>query len=176
MDRISQLRLENTKLRDKVNELEQKIISIVGLIELFPSGIEGKKEALNEKILSVINSTVSSLKIITPKIGPFYSEKILSVAKKGIPVLMIINDRRFIPQEFQQYYDDLKTKSNVSIVNNPNVKYLLVMNEKQVLFSAASLVKKELSNSILIGTLVKEKNKLVRIEQIVSNMLPSFMR
>ncbi|GAH14905.1 unnamed protein product, partial [marine sediment metagenome] len=40
MDRISQLRLENTKLRDKVNELEQKIISIVGLIELFPSGIE----------------------------------------------------------------------------------------------------------------------------------------
>lgn len=176
MDRISQLRLENTKLRDKVNELEQKIISIVGLIELFPSGIEGKKEALNEKISSVINSTVSSLKIITPKIGPFYSEKILSVAKKGIPVLMIINDRRFIPQEFQQYYDDLKTKSNVSIVNNPNVKYLLVMNEKQVLFSAASLVKKELSNSILIGTLVKEKNKLVRIEQIVSNMLPSFMR
>ncbi len=176
MDRISQLRLENTKLRDKVNELEQKIISIVGLIQLFPSGIEGKKEALNEKILSVINSTVSSLKIITPKIGPFYSEKILSVAKKGIPVLMIINDRRFIPQEFQQYYDDLKTKSNVSIVNNPVVKYLLVMNEKEVLFSAASLVKKELSNSILIGTLVKEKNKLLRIEQIVSNMLPSFMR
>ncbi len=176
MDRISQLRLENTKLRDKVNELEQKIISIVGLIQLFPSGIEGKKEALNEKILSVINSTVSSLKIITPKIGPFYSEKILSVAKKGIPVLMIINDRRFIPQEFQQYYDDLKTKSNLSIVNNPVVKYLLVMNEKEVLFSAASLVKKELSNSILIGTLVKEKNKLLRIEQIVSNMLPSFMR
>ncbi len=176
MDRISQLRLENTKLRDKVNELEQKIISIVGLIDLFPSGIEGKKEALNEKILSVINSTVSSLKIITPKIGPFYSENILSVAKKGIPVLMIINDRRFIPQEFQQYYDNLKTKSNVSIVNNPNVKCLLVMNEKEVVFSAASLVKKELTNSILIGTLVKEKKKLVRIEQIFSNMLPSFMR
>jgi len=176
MDRISQLRLENTKLRDKVNELEQKIISIVGLIDLFPSGIEGKKEALNEKILSVINSTVSNLKIITPKIGPFYSENILSVAKKGIPVLMIINDRRFIPQEFQQYYDNLKTKSNVSIVNNPNVKYLLVMNEKEVVFSAASLVKKELTNSILIGTLVKEKKKLVRIEQIFSNMLPSFMR
>jgi len=176
MDRISQLRLENTKLRDKVNELEQKIISIVGLIDLFPSGIEGKKEALNEKILSVINSTVSNLKIITPKIGPFYSENILSVAKKGIPVLMIINDRRFIPQEFQQYYDNLKTKSNVSIVNNPNVKCLLVMNEKEVVFSAASLVKKELTNSILIGTLVKEKKKLVRIEQIFSNMLPSFMR
>ncbi|GAI12769.1 unnamed protein product, partial [marine sediment metagenome] len=86
MDRISQLRLENTKLRDKVNDLEQKIISIVGLIELFPSGIEGKKEALNEKISSVINSTASSLKIITPKIGPFYYEDILNVANRGIPV------------------------------------------------------------------------------------------
>jgi len=176
MDRISQLRLENTKLRDKVNALEQKIISIVGLIELFPSGIEGKKEALNEKISSVINSTASSLKIITPKIGPFYSEGILNVANRGIPVLMIINDRRFIPPEFQQYYDNLKTKSNVSVVNNPNVKYLLVMNDKEVVSSAASLVKKELANSILIGTHVKEKNKLARIEQIFLNMLPSFMR
>ncbi len=176
MDRISQLRLENTKLREKINELEERVLSIVGLIDLFPSGIEGKKEALNDRILSVINSAESNLKIITPKIGSGYVKFILNVASKGIPVLIIINDRRNIPLEYQKDYDELKTKSNLSIVNNPNVKYLLVFSEKEGVFSGGSLVQKELSNSVLIGTHVKEKNKLSRIQQIFSNMLPSFMR
>jgi len=174
MDRIKQLRLENTKLREKINQLEERILTIVGLFDLFPSGIEGKKEVLNDRIISVINSAESSLKIITPKIGPGYAKLISNAASKGIPILIIIHDRRNIPSEYQNYYDELKTRSNLSIVNNPNVKYLLVMSEKEVVFCGGSLVQKELSNSVLIGTHVKEKNKLSKIQQIFLNMLPSF--
>ena len=176
MDRVTQLRVENAKLKEKVDNLEQRILSIVGLIKIFPSGVETKKEELNNRIQELLSTPSSNVRIVTPKIGPFYLDLITKIAQKGIPVLLIINDRRNIPTEYQQYYDQLKNKTNISIVNNPNVKYLLVMNDSEVIYSGGSLVQKELSGSILVGTQVKEKNKITKIQKIFNNMLPSFMR
>lgn len=176
MDRTQQFRLENAKLKAKVSELEEHILSIVGLIKIFPSGIEGKQEALNDKIQEVMNSATAGLRIVTPKIGSFYLKLVSQIAAKGTPTLIIINDRRNIPPEYQQYYDALKNKANISIVNNPTVNYLLIMGDDAVIYSGGSLVKQELSTATLIGTEVKEKNKMMKIQQIINNMLPSFMR
>ncbi|GAH18112.1 unnamed protein product, partial [marine sediment metagenome] len=81
-----------------------------------------------------------------------------------------------IPKEFQEVYDDLKATSGVKIINNPNVRYLLVFNSEEAIYSGGALVKEELAKSILIITSIKEAAKLRKIAKIFSLMLPSFMR
>ncbi|MFX0049224.1 MAG: hypothetical protein ACFE8G_13845, partial [Candidatus Hermodarchaeota archaeon] len=96
--------------------------------------------------------------------------------KKGIPILIITNDRGGIPKDFQEIYDDLKATSGIKIINNPNVRYLLVFNMEEALYSGGSLVKEELEKSILIVTSIREATKLRKIVEIFNLMLPSFMR
>ncbi|MBY9013992.1 MAG: hypothetical protein KGD70_16615, partial [Candidatus Lokiarchaeota archaeon] len=93
-----------------------------------------------------------------------------------IPILIITNDRGNIPKIYQEIYDDLKQTSGISIINNPNVRYLLVFNAEEGIYSGGSLDKEELEKSILITTHIKESAKLRKIAEIFSLMLPSFMR
>lgn len=175
-DRIIELREENTKLKKEVQNLESKILSLVGMINLNSSGgLEGKN-ILNEQLINLIISTNQRLNLVSPKIDRFYANELKKLTKKGIPVLIITNDRGGIPKEYQEVYDDLKATSGVSIINNPNVRYLLAFNSEEALYSGGSLVKEELEKSILIVTSIREAAKLRKITEIFNLMLPSFMR
>ncbi|MFW9900555.1 MAG: hypothetical protein ACFFDY_04635, partial [Candidatus Thorarchaeota archaeon] len=92
------------------------------------------------------------------------------------PVLLITNDRSTIPKEFLSVYDELKNVQGISIVNNPNVRFLLVFNTEQAIYSGGSLDREELSKLVLIVTKIQEKSKLRLIAEIFSMMLPTFMR
>jgi hypothetical protein len=175
-ERIIELRVENARLKEQVQNLEKKLLSLVGMINLESSeGVDGKKIA-NTRLLQLIATTSSQLNIVTPKIDNFYANELKGVVKKGFPVLIVMNDRGNIPKEFQDVYDDLKSVSGISIINNPNIRYLLIFNSEQAIYSGGSLVKEELEKSVLIITNVKETSKLRKIAEIFSMMLPSFMR
>jgi hypothetical protein len=175
-ERIIELRVENARLKEQVQDLENKVLSLVGMINLESSeGVEGKK-VINDRLLQLITNTSSQLNIVSPIIDKFYANELKRVIQKGFPILIIMNDRGNIPKEYQEVYDDLKLVSGISIVNNPNVKYLLVFNSKEAIYSGGSLVKGELEKSILIVTTVRESAKLRKIAEIFSMMLPSFMR
>jgi hypothetical protein len=77
---------------------------------------------------------------------------------------------------YQKYYDLLSNTPGISVINNPNVRYLLVFNTDKAIYSGGSLDRKELSESVLIVTMIKERQKLRKIAEIFSAMLPSFMR
>jgi len=175
-DRIIELRTENSRLKNEVQNLENKVLSLVGMISLKSSGGSVGKNILNEQLINIIISTKQQLNIVSPKIGRFYANEIQKLTQKGIPILIITNDRGGIPKDFQEVYDDLKATSGVNIINNPNVRYLLVFNSEEALYSGGSLVKEELEKSILIVTSIKEAAKLRKIAEIFSLMLPSFMR
>ena len=64
----------------------------------------------------------------------------------------------------------------IDIINNPRVKFLLVFNTENAIYSGGNLDKTELENSILIGTKISESSKLNKIKEIFSLLLPSFMR
>lgn len=175
-DRIIELRTENSRLKKEVQNLENKILSLVGLINLKSSGGSEGKNVLNEQLINLIISTKQQLNIATPKIDRFYANELKKLTKKSIPILIITNDRGRIPPDFQAVYDDLKATAGVSIINNPNVRYLLVFNSEEAIYSGGSLVKEELEKSILIVTSIREAAKLRKIAEIFSLMLPSFMR
>ena len=175
-DRLTELRIENKRLKQQVVELEAKVLSLVGMISLKSSGGSEGKNILNEHLINLIITTKQQLNIVSPKIDKFYAIEFKKLSQKGIPILIITNDRGGIPEDFQEVYDDLKATSGVSIINNPNVRYLLVFNSEEAIYSGGSLVKEELEKSILIMTSIREAAKLRKIAEIFSLMLPSFMR
>jgi len=65
---------------------------------------------LNQHLIELIYSTNSQLNIVSPKIDQFYANEIKRLVQKGIPVLIITNDRGSIPKGYQDAYDDLKSK------------------------------------------------------------------
>ena len=175
-DRIIELRVENDRLKKQVQNLETKVLSLVGMINLESSGGPGGKNVLNERLINLITNTSTQMNIVSPKIDRFYANELKKLTQRGVAVLIITNDRGGIPKEFQEVYDDLKTVTGISIINNPNVRYLLAFNSEEAIFSGGALVKDELEKSILIAATVKEAAKLRKIAEIFSMMLPSFMR
>lgn len=175
-DRLLELRVENKRLKQEIASLESKILTLVGMFNIESSGTQENKNALNDQLLNLISSTKDQINIVTPKVDEFYAGELKKLAQKGIPVLLIINDRANLSKTFQSIYDDLKGTEGINIINNPNVRYLLVFNTDQAIYSGGSLDKEELSKSILIITTIQEKAKLRKIAKIFSFMLPSFMR
>jgi len=174
--RIIQLRVENKKLKQEIGSLENKILSLVGMFKIESSGGQNKKNVLNDQLLNLIGSTKEQINIVTPKIDDFYSRELKKLALKGIPVLLITNDRADLHKSYRPIYDDLKITDGISIINNPNVRFLLLFNTNQALYSGGSLDKEELAKSILVITTIQEKAKLRQIAEIFSLMLPTFMR
>ena len=175
-DRNIELRIENARLKKEVQNLENKVLSLVGMISLESSGGSERKNVLNEHLINLITSTSTQLNIVSPKIDRFYSIELKKLTKKGIPILIITNDRGNIPKIYQEIYDDLKQTSGISIINNINIRYLLVFNAEEAIYSGGSLDKEELKKSVLIVTRTKESSKIRKIAEIFRLMLPSFMR
>ncbi len=174
--RIIELRVENKKLKQEIASLENKILSLVGMFDIESSGGQDKKNVLNDQLRNLIGSTKEQLNVVTPKIDAFYARELKKLNQKGIPVLLITNDRADLPKSYRQIYDDLKISEGISIINNPNVRFLLLFNTDQALYSGGSLDKEELAKSILVMTTIQEKSKLRKIAEIFSLMLPTFMR
>jgi len=156
--------------------LEDKILSVVGMVNIESSGGAEKNNVLNDLLINLINSTSDQLNIVTPRVDGFYAKELKRVVERGIPVLLITNDRSDIPKDYMPIYDDLKLTQGISVINNPNVKFLLIFNTDQAIYAGGSLDKEELSKSILIVTKIQEKTKLRMIAEIFSLMLPTFMR
>ena len=174
--RIIGLRVENKKLKQEIASLENKILSLVGMFNIESSGGQDRKNVLNDQLMNLIGSTKEQLNIVTPKIDEFYARELKKLTQKGIPVLLITNDRADLSKSYRPIYDDLKITEGISIINNPNVRFLLLFNTVQALYSGGSLDKEELAKSILVITTIQEKAKLRKVAEIFSLMLPTFMR
>lgn len=173
-DRLTELRIENRRLKAQVQDLEDKVLSLVGMINIEQSGGENRG-LLNHKIIELMNSTQDQLNVVTPYVDKFYATELAKLHQKGIPILLISRDRRLIMKSYQQYYDDVKS-AGINIINNPNVRYLLIFNSERAIYSGGALDKEDLDKSVLIVTEIKETAKLKKIAEIFSTMLPSFMR
>jgi hypothetical protein len=168
--------VENKRLNQEISSLETKILSLVGMFTIESSGGQENKNVLNDQLVNLIGSTKEQLNIVTPKIDGFYANQLKKVVQKGIPVLLITNDRGDLHKSDRPIYDDLKMTEGISIINNPNVRFLLLFNATQAIYAGGSLNREELSKSILIITTIQEKAKLRKVAKIFSSMLPTFMR
>jgi predicted transcriptional regulator len=172
---VSRLKAENIRLNKRIHTLEDKVLNLVGAIKIFMGGMPGKEHLINNHIVEIITEA-SKIKIIAPYITEEYSLILEDRAKKGIEIMAIVNDRRFWPEKYRNIYDKLKVMKNLQIINNPNVKFLLIWCPETVLFTSGPLSKESLMKTVLIGTKITEKGKIDDVLKIFNSMLPSFMR
>ena len=184
----SMLKGENIKLKAKLDELESTLTRIAGSVYIFSAGTAESKVDLYAKIEEVINSARENLKVVTPKIGPEFAKVLIAKAKKGTNIQVVINDRRILVEEtklakaqkkdvnYEKTYDLLKVTPEIDLINNPNVKFLMVWTRKNVIFAGGWLEKALLKNTILLGVQVKDISKIEELSEIYKQLLPTFMR
>lgn len=175
-DRINELRLENRRLKQQIEDFEKRVLALVGNIVIESSGEGDNKELLNEKLIELIQTTQDQLNIVTPKIDDFYSIELKRAAQRGIPILLLTRDRNVYDKKERRIYDELKSTEGINVINNPYVTYLLMFNNELAIYSGGTLDRDELSRSVLIITTIKEVAKIKIIAEIFNIMLPSFMR
>ena len=146
------------------------------MLSLEPSGGSQSKNAITEQLLNLIGTTKEQLNVVTPKIDRFFTVELQKLAKKGVPILLVTSDRHLIPKTYQEFYDALKSTQGISLINNPNVRFLLVFNSEKAIYAGGALDKEDLEKSVLIITMLKEQAKLRKIAEIFTLMLPTFMR
>jgi len=185
----SMLKGENIKLKAKLDELESILTRIAGSVHIFSAGASESKIDLYNKITEVIEKARENLKVVTPKIGPEFANLLIEKAKSGTNIQVIINDRRILVEEtklaktqkksdvnYEKIYDLLKITPEIDLINNPNVRFLMVWTRKNVVFSGGWLEKALLKNTILLGVHVQDVAKIEELLDIYRQLLPSFMR
>ncbi|TFF85143.1 MAG: hypothetical protein EU518_01660 [Promethearchaeota archaeon] len=175
-DRLIELRVDNRRLKQEVENLENKILTLVGNVEIEISGGPNNNNLINDDIINLLGSTNNQLNILSSKIDRFYTNELKNLVNKGFEIRVVTFERSNIPSEFLEYYDELKNERKIKVINNPNVNCLLVFNEKEAIYTQGSLDKKELQESILIQTKVKSITTLETIREFFNLFLPSFMR
>lgn len=171
-ERIRELRIENRKLKDQVEKLEDRVLKLVGSVEFQIS----KDGMINEDILTLFNETKQKIDLTTPRIDRFYTNELKRLSENGIEVRVILKDRSLIPAEYIPFFDELKSAQKIKMVTNPNIKNLLVFNEERGIYAGMALDKDELEKASLIETKVNETSKLSKLQQYFNDYLPSFMR
>ncbi len=172
---MSMIKADNIRLKKRVEELETRMLDLVGAIKIFTGGMPGHEHEMNNHIAEVITNA-SELKIVAPYISEEYMLILSDRVNNGIDVQCILNDRRLWPKEFQEIYDKLRVMKNLQLINNPNVQFLLVWSPETAIFTSGPLSKKALMSTVLIGTKINEKGKIKEIFKIFKSMLPSFMQ
>lgn len=175
-DRLIELRVENRRLKDEVENLENKILSLVGNVKIEISGGPDSKNAINEDIISLISKTEDRLSILSSKIDRFYVNELSNLADKGIEIRIVTSERSNIPSEYHQFYDELKNNRQINVVNNPKVTSLLIFNNNEAIFTSGSLDRRELEDAYLLETKIRQPSILEKITEFYNLFLPSFMR
>lgn len=175
-DRLIELRVENRRLKDEVEELENKILSLVGNVEIEISGGPESRNVINDDIINLISKTEGKLSVLSSKVDRFYLNELKNLLEKDIEIRIVTSERSNIPSEYREYYDELKSEKKINVVNNPQVNTLLIFNNKEAIYTTGSLDKKELEESFLIETKIQQASVLEEISDYYNLFLPSFMR
>ena len=77
---------------------------------------------------------------------------------------------------YEKIYDLLKITPEIDLINNPNVKFLMVWTRKNVIFAGGWLEKSLLEKTILLGVHVQDIAKIEELSEIYKQFLPTFMR
>jgi hypothetical protein len=109
-DRIVELRVDNARLKREVQNLESKVLSLVGMINLESSGGSEGKNIVNERLINLITSTKQQLNIVSPKIDRFYANEVKKLTQKGIPILIITKHSKSFSRSIRRPKSNLWSK------------------------------------------------------------------
>lgn len=167
-------KMENVKLKQKIQELEERLVNVVGLFKaLMPAEI-------NSYIEGLISSPGKEMKIVAKEVGPSYADLIIKAAQAGKKTRLVMNERPKEkiknPPPNLQAYEKLKNAPGIDVIEIPNLTQILIILPNKAFFSAGPLTRENFTRNNQLGFEIGEKGLLQQVQEVFAGYLPSFMR
>ncbi len=167
-------KMENVKLKQKIQELEDRLVNVVGLCKaIMPAEINSYIEAL-------ISSPGTELKIVAKEVDSNYADIIIKAAQTGKKVRLVTSERPKEkiknPPPTLQAYEKLKSTPGIDVIETHGLTQLLILLPTKIFYSAGPLTKDNLMRNNQLGFEIAERGLLQQVQEVFSGYLPSFMR
>lgn len=177
---VQDLTKQNKLLKNKINELEDKMLSIHSITKFFLNRPPTTIVTFDE-IKNFINSSKRELHIVTPTIDSnFVDLLILAVRSNNISIQVITNERSQIrsdrPDLFQGF-DRLQLYSAINHIFNSNTQLTIMLQDgKNILLSSTYLSEKDLKDKFNFIIISSEDNTFQNFKKLYEEQLPAFLR
>ncbi|OLS12483.1 MAG: hypothetical protein RBG13Loki_3904 [Promethearchaeota archaeon CR_4] len=167
-------KLENVKLKQRIQELEDRLVNVVGLFKaIMPADINSYVEGL-------ISSPQKEMKIVAKEVDSSFADCIIKAAQAGKKIRLVTSERpkekpKILPPNLQAY-EKLKNIQGIDVIETPNLTQILIILPKKAFFSAGSLTRENFARNNQLGFEIGEKGLLEQVQEIFAGYLPSFMR
>ncbi len=167
-------KMENVKLKQKIQELEDRIVNVVGLFKaIMPAEI-------NAHIEGMISAPGPEIKIVAKEVDPAFAELIIKASQAGKKTRIVTSERPKEkiknPPPNLQAYEKLKNTPGIDVIEIHGLTQLLILIPNKAFFSAGSLTRENLARNNQLGFEISEKGLLQQIQEVFAGYLPSFMR
>ncbi len=167
-------KIENVKLKQKIQELEDRIVNVVGLFKaIMPAEI-------NSYIESLISSPGTEMKIVAKEVDPNYADFIIKTSQTGKKTRIVTSERPKEkiknPPPNLQAYEKLKNTPGIDVIEVHGLTQLLIILPNKVFFSAGPLTRENFANKNQLGFEIAERGLLQQVQEVFAGYLPSFMR
>ncbi len=167
-------KMENVKLKQKIQELEDRLVNVVGLCKaIMPAEI-------NSYLESLISSPGTEIKIVAKEIDPGYAEMIIKASQAGKKTRIVTSERPKEkiknPPPNLQAYEKLKNTPGIDVIEIHGLTQLLILLPAKVFFSAGPLTRENFARNNQLGFEIAERGLIQQIQEVFGGYLPSFMR
>ncbi len=167
-------KIENVKLKQKIQELEDRLVNVVGLCKaIMPAEI-------NSYIETLISSPGPELKIVAREVDPNYAEIIIKTAQSGKKIRLVTSERPKEkiknPPPNLQAYEKMKNTPGLDVIEIHGLTQLLVILPTKVFYSAGPLTRENFARNNQLGFEIGEKGLIQQVQEVFAGYLPSFMR
>ncbi len=167
-------KIENVKLKQKIQELEDRVVNVVGLYKaIMPAEI-------NTYIETLISSPGNEEKIVAKEVDPFYADLIIKAAQAGKKTRVVTSERpkekiRNPPPNLQAY-EKLKNTPGIDVIETHGLTQFLIILPNKAFFSAGPLTRDNFARNNQLGFEISERGLLQQVQEVFGGYLPSFMR
>lgn len=173
---------ENVKLKKKIEELEERLVGVVGLIKIImPADV-------NTYVEGMISAPGKEMKIVTPEVDPFFGDLIGKAVKGGKKTRLVTREwtkERGAPGKKSAaaqvnpnlvVFDKLKNTVGVDVVEYPRLTQLIILTPNKAFYSAGPLARDNFVKNNQMGFEIQEKGALKQLQEVIAGFMPTFMR
>ncbi len=167
-------KMENVKLKQKIQELEDRIVNVVGLFKaIMPAEI-------NSYIETLISSPGPEMKIVAKEVDPNFADLIIKASQAGKKIRLVTSERPKEkiknPPPNLQAYEKLKNTPGIDVIETHGLTQLLILLPIKAFYSAGPLTRDNFARNNQLGFEIGEKGLLQQVQEVFAGYLPSFMR
>ena len=177
---VQDLKNQNKSLKKKINNLEDKILTIRGKTKFFIN-LPPESNCVFQKLTDFINLTKQKIIILTPNLDSTVVNLLVNTMKKNkISIQIITNERRRIRNDRPDLikgFDALQLNSVITHIFNSNTKESVILqDDKNLLLSSTSLSEEDLNEKFNFLIMIEDDFLVERFKVQFNEQFPPFLR